>query len=196
MKKSIEIGTVFGVLNVEKYIGVVNRNSIYLCKCNCGETRNVKLTNLLSGKVNSCGCNNYIGNKNHGNTKFTPIDAGFRAKASSYKALAKQRGIVFSLSVEETVYLLQQKCFYCDKQPSNKYNVRKLNRGNNNFATKNTIGYDILYSGIDRVNNKEGYTIGNSVSCCTQCNTAKLNFTLDEFKTWIKMVYIKTIKTK
>lgn len=34
----------------------------------------------------------------------------------------------------------------------------------------------------------------NTVTCCAQCNTAKLNFTLDEFKIWIESVYNKIIK--
>lgn len=31
----------------------------------------------------------------------------------------------------------------------------------------------MLYQGIDRVNSKIGYTLGNVVPCCKKCNTVK-----------------------
>lgn len=54
--------------------------------------------------------------------------------------------------------------------------------------------YDILYNGIDRINSKKGYTLDNTVSCCSTCNTAKLNMSLEDFKTWIIKIYNNLIK--
>lgn len=199
MKKQIAIGTRVHSLIVIKYLGSINYNNTYLCKCDCGKERNVKLTYLLNSSVTNCGCRNFI-NKKHGNSKYNPQEASFRAKATNYKGLAKIRKIEFLLSIDHTIKLLKQSCNYCGKSPANKYNVRISNRLNKkntiNYSYQNSSGYEILYNGIDRVDNTKGYTLDNTVSCCTQCNTAKLNFTLVEFKEWITNVYLKTIKNE
>lgn len=196
MKKSIDINSKFGDLTVIEFLGIKNYNNAYLCRCICGNQRVVKLTNLISSKVTNCGCKNFV-SKAHGNRKFEPTEASFRAKASSYKALAKKRNIEFKLSIDETVNLLKQKCYYCNSDPSNYYNARIRNRVNKKnkiqYAVNNSKEYDIYYNGIDRIDNTKGYEISNTVSCCNKCNTAKLNYTIDEFKTLIKNIYFNFI---
>ena len=44
-------------------------------------------------------------------------------------------------------------------------------------------------NGIDRVDSKLGYTIGNTVPCCAICNKMKNNFTLEVFKDKISKIY-------
>lgn len=197
MKKELEIGAKFGKLIVVEYLGSVNYNNTYLCECECGKNRKVKLTLLLQNKILHCGCEKHIQNS-HGNKKFNPEEASFRAKASNYKSHSKRRKINFELSIDETVCLLKGNCFYCKSQPSNVYNVRLQNRkGNKNkncYVTNKAEDYKILYSGIDRKDNNKGYTLENSVSCCTQCNTAKLNFTTEQFIEWIEKVYLNFTK--
>lgn len=192
MKKNIvNLNTRFGDLVAVELLNSEDKRTRYLCNCDCGNTRIAKLTDLNKGIITHCGCKNFC-NK-HGNRVFSPTEASFRAKASNYKAGAKQRKIEFTLSLEETVDLLKQNCFYCGKIPKNVYNVRVSNRINKknkpNYAYLNNKDFDILYNGIDRVDNNLGYCKGNVVTCCTQCNTAKLNFTEDEFKTWVIKVY-------
>lgn len=197
MKKSIIIGTVIGDLTVTKYLGSKKYNNTYLCTCSCGNTREVKLTHLLSNTVTNCGCKNFV-SKSHGNKKFNPAMASFRAKAANYKTLARKRGIEYALTYEEAISLLQGNCYYCDSKPSNEYNARKRNRVNTknkiNYAANNSDEYTIYYNGIDRVDNSKGYIPGNVVSCCTTCNTAKLTSSFSEFKDWINKVYNKLFK--
>lgn len=45
-----------------------------------------------------------------------------------------------------------------------------------------------LYNGIDRLDNRRGYTVKNSVPCCTLCNYKKGNQSADEFLTWVRKV--------
>lgn len=45
-------GKIFGDLTVLKYLG----NKRYLCKCSCGNTKEVATYSLTSGAVTSCGC--------------------------------------------------------------------------------------------------------------------------------------------
>ena len=66
------------------------------------------------------------------------------------KAKANSRGYKFKLSDEYATELCISPCFFCD---------RKID--------DNTI------NGIDRLNNKKGYTEKNSVSCCYYCNKSK-----------------------
>jgi hypothetical protein len=190
MRKYIEEGTKFEHLTVIEYSHTKDYNRYYKCKCDCGNTRDVKVADLLNKKVWNCGCKNFTGVKgNHKNMKYSPQEASYRAKAANYKSLAKNRKIEWNLTTEEVINLFKSSCFYCGKLPCNIYNVRKSNRDyvkNSNFIIDN---YTIFYNGIDRIDNTKGYVKSNCVSCCTQCNTAKLNFTLDEFKNWIINVY-------
>jgi hypothetical protein len=197
MKKSIPIGSIFGDLVITEYLGSKNYNNTYLCKCICGKTREVKLTYLLSGQVNNCGCKNFV-SKPHANQKYSPEEASYRAKASNYISQAKKRKIECTLTYDEIIKLLRGNCFYCNNPPSNIYNARLRNRINKKnkvqYAVNNSEEYSIFYNGIDRVDNSKGYIQENVVSCCTQCNTAKLNNNLDDFKNWIIKVYDKLIK--
>jgi len=43
--------------------------------------------------------------------------------------------------------------------------------------------------GIDRIDNKIGYTKENSVSCCKLCNYMKNNYSVDDFLAHIKKIY-------
>lgn len=190
MKKKLEIGERFGLLIVVEHLGAKDYNNIYRCKCDCGNERNVALTYLNIGKIWHCGCQDFRTKRGvHKNMKYSPSEASFRAKAANYKSLAKQRNIEWNLNIEHVVKLLNNNCYYCGKPPSNKYNARSANRNyvkNSNF---NIEEYNIKYNGIDRLDNSKGYNKENCVSCCTQCNTAKLNFTLKEFKEWINNIY-------
>lgn len=45
------------------------RHAIYLCKCDCGNTKLVDRANLTRGDIKSCGCINFIAQKKHGNSR-------------------------------------------------------------------------------------------------------------------------------
>jgi hypothetical protein len=66
-----------------------------------------------------------------------------------YKSV-KQRHLVFTLSVDEFKKLVEQPCFYCGEQSEPR--------------------------GIDRRDNRIGYVIWNSQSCCGVCNKIKGTF--------------------
>lgn len=107
--------------------------------------------------------------------------AGEAARAilySHYTTSSKRRGITFELSQDEALELFIGNCEYCGQPPSQR-------------ATTNTrIVQDVfLYNGIDRVNNEEGYTVKNCVSCCKTCNYAKSGMSQDEFIAWIVRTY-------
>jgi len=49
-------GKKFGKLKVVKLVPKSSRHTYYLCKCDCGEVKEVRGTHLTSGNVKSCGC--------------------------------------------------------------------------------------------------------------------------------------------
>jgi hypothetical protein len=79
-----------------------------------------------------------------------------------YKLSAKKRNLEFSLTSEEFKEILNKNCRYCGDSKSR---------------------------GIDRVDNRIGYTTSNSVPCCYMCNRMKWVWTEEQFKGRIKQIY-------
>ena len=50
------IGQKFGRLVVERFLRVRKHNMYYQCRCSCGTVKSIAKTNLISGRVVSCGC--------------------------------------------------------------------------------------------------------------------------------------------
>jgi hypothetical protein len=88
-----------------------------------------------------------------------------------YSYSAKRSGRDFSINFNKFLKLVLNKCFYCDSKPD-----RKI---------KNT---SLLRNGVDRIDNKKGYTETNSVSCCYCCNFAKSNLSIEEFNIWLERI--------
>lgn len=88
-----------------------------------------------------------------------------------YQRDAKKRNFNFNISFENFTKITSNNCFYCGD----------FSEGKN-------------YCGIDRVNSDLGYDITNCVSCCEQCNSMKLNWTVEEFLKKIEKIYIKHLK--
>lgn len=76
-----------------------------------------------------------------------------------------RRGNIFwDIPVELFHALTSSPCYYCDKPPS-----------------QHTRGY--LYSGLDRMNPKQGYFKENVLPCCGECNRLKSNIlTVEEMR--------------
>lgn len=101
-----------------------------------------------------------------------------------YKRNAKSRGILFELTKEQLKELIKQDCYYCGNPPLN--TVRSFNGRAINYQWREPVNYN----GIDRVDNSMGYTLDNVVPCCYMCNWAKREMSQEQFKNWIKRIYI------
>jgi len=61
-RPSLMGGEVFGKLTVDSYSHSTKRKDgragerVMLCKCECGNTKKVRTSNLYSGNTMSCGC--------------------------------------------------------------------------------------------------------------------------------------------
>lgn len=159
---------VSGKLKAVKVVGRKNGNILWECKCECGNTAILTTSKLLYRKQLSCGCTQY------GAGTLPKGQAAFNRVLDRYKRGAKERGLMFSLTKEQFYILTQQSCFYCDGKPIKIYYNKSVVM-NGNFSG----------NGVDRMNNKEGYTLDNSVPCCEICNRAKRAMSLDDFNEWI-----------
>jgi hypothetical protein len=82
------------------------------------------------------------------------------------RASARQRGIEFKLTREESDRLVTGDCVYCGATPD-------------------------PTNGIDRIDSDVGYRSGNVVSCCADCNFAKRTRSVTDFARWVDAIAVR-----
>lgn len=139
------------------------------CQCTCGNTKIAHAYDLRHGRIRSCGClwKETI-TKGNGHAARTSVLGG-------YKRHARNRNFVWDLTDEQFDQLTSSDCVYCGRPPSQ---VRVVKRGVGAFT----------FNGIDRVDNKQGYTIDNVVPCCGLCNRWKSDMSHDDFVSHITTI--------
>lgn len=85
-----------------------------------------------------------------------------KERYTDYKLGAKYRNIKWLISFEEFKNFWQNPCYYC--------------------------GDKVKTIGLDKINNENGYTIKNIVSCCSKCNYMKGKLSQKEFINQCKKV--------
>ncbi len=78
-----------------------------------------------------------------------------------------RRDVMNHITIGDYEQYSKQNCSYCGQPP---FNMTKLKKGIN-----------ILYNGVDRVDNTKPYEIGNIVTCCKYCNAMKSKLGVDLF---------------
>lgn len=166
------IGMKFGrLLIVEKTNKRYNGYVIWRARCECGVVIEQPSYRFKRG-LSSCGC----GHLQKGRPRIPNNGAHVNALFSSYKKSAKDRDILFDLTKEQARAYFEDDCAYCGAKP-------------NISCTHPNLSGEYAWNGIDRVDSKQGYVSSNCVSCCTTCNWAKLDRTVNEFKDWIQRAY-------
>ena len=79
-----------------------------------------------------------------------PEHKGFTAALAQYRWKCRKTGVRFSLERDQVFSFFKAPCFYCASPPSPR-------------------------TGIDRLDPRAGYVIGNVVPCCWLCNRMKSN---------------------
>ncbi len=82
---------------------------------------------------------------------------------NTYKRRAKIKGFAYELTDSEFEALVLGRCHYCGREASG-------------------------VNGIDRIDSSGGYILGNVVTACGQCNIAKNDYSLAEFREWVLRV--------
>lgn len=174
----ISIGRRFGSWTV---VGKETRQGRTYLKtiCDCGNESIVGRTDLEKGKSTKClqcGYQRY-------ESQSVGLSAIMRVYRS-YEQNARSKQREFSLSVEEFKDLIFKPCTYSGHPPMS------IGRGYSENAS------NIMYNGIDRIDNSKGYTIDNCVTCCYVCNRAKHSMKKDEWDSWITQFKIFLSETR
>lgn len=144
------------------------KDGAYLVRCNCGYERYLRASTI---SVNQGGCKMC-------KTKKTDASRSITAAWGTLNGNAKRRGYSVEITKEEFVEISTKSCFYCGEDPKD-VKWRHIPE----WAAPAKI------NGIDRRNNSIGYTMENSVACCSRCNRSKSNDDESEFLSWLKRAY-------
>lgn len=150
-----------------------NKNNVVTSCITCNWMKNNLSYNDFMNKIISIYTNFIVSNKiylinnnfieiiNYYLSSTFNLDSKYLGSAKTvFRSCKRNPG---NLSFENFLRIGQYNCFYCNIPPSN-----------------NRQGF--IYSGLDRINNNEGYNLLNIVPCCKQCNIMKSNFTIEDFQ--------------
>lgn len=146
---------------------------MYKIQCRCGTVFKAEGNDILSGKIKSCGCARIVAAQSKARPREESI---FLALYRDYKVKARQRQYTFTLTETEFRTLVFDNCYYCGSAPAN---IKKLKSWPDTF---------IKYNGVDRRDNKLGYSIDNCVTACYTCNQAKHRMSENVFLQWIQTI--------
>ena len=162
------------------------REWVWLCKCDCGNETNVRISKLKNGTTKSCGC---FKNKNILPIKTGNEHRGWRGHKNMSKSFhsrikrnANQRNIEFDISVEYLYNLFidqSGKCSYTGENIFLPINTKQLKGGDDNERI----------ASLDRIDNNKGYIEGNLQWVCKKVNYMKFTMTEDYFFYWVKKIY-------
>lgn len=158
-----------------------NSGRLWLCRCDCGNELWVVSSMLRRGVdrkgsgTKSCGCLARDNGRNYlaqfgvpAPLRKAPGESARRALFGRYARAAKQRGIEWIVQWEQFCSLIASPCTYCGSGPSQVMTESHRNGG-------------FTYTGLDRVDNRVGYTPDNITPCCGTCNYMKRALSVTEF---------------
>lgn len=139
----------------------------FLAVCDCGNTRIVdnKLSTLKEKACVKCVMLTRPQSLKQENSYIRPYNLFLNS--------CIKRKINNELTLNNYTNIINNSCFYCGASPE----IKKWDR------------CKFIGNGIDRFDNTKGYTIDNCVSCCTFCNVAKLDNSIDYFLNKIINIY-------
>ena len=97
----------------------------------------------------------------------------YRERLAYYRRGARERDLVWNLTEERFIELIESPCHFCGEVGS---------------MTEKRKDRTIKVNGIDRVKNEIGYKESNVVPCCSFCNHAKKNHSYEYFVEKIKYI--------
>jgi hypothetical protein len=183
------IGKIINSWKIISFCETVNRVRYYNCIClECGIAKKVSGSNIKTGGSKRClDCSHkdrILRQTGKAVCKEPAQSIAERYLFNTKRKDAKKRGQVWELSREHFLDIIYANCNYCGTAPRKTVNPTK----GHNLAPSRAKECFITYNGIDRVDSNIGYTLENTVTCCTICNRAKSDLTLEEFFKWVKNI--------
>lgn len=151
---------------------------LWECKCDCGATCFVETKRFR--KANPQDCCKKCADRRSSQARIK-VDFGSIRNLifKRYKRASVKRKQAFTLSFEEFSLLIQQNCHYCGAVP----------RINSSDAERVRVEEQFTRNGVDRLDSSIGYIPGNVVSCCVDCNRAKLDMDYSKFLDLVSKIY-------
>ena len=183
------VGNTYNSWLILEHTQTVNKIPFYRAKClgECGGTEHiVRGQNVRNGSSRQCvPCGLKAGKKKIARkprgTK-TSLNMAEQRLYGIKKKSAKKRGLNWAISYDFFLNSIYKICHYCDRPPQTTTNPL-LHMG---YSPEREKESTIVVNGFDRINSDLGYTETNVVTCCEQCNRAKLDYTVEEFLEWGK----------
>ena len=154
---------------------------LWECRCDCGNIFTAREHTL----IDRFGCRSCTNKKTSTETALRKhkgiTHIGLKNRLfKDYRCGARKRNMSFVLTFDEFVSLLEQDCAYCGQSPIlHEYELQYMQKTVAPWA----------HNGIDRVDSSKGYSIDNCVPCCSKCNYAKHEMSIEEFKNWLTKIY-------
>ena len=174
----------FNMLTAIKPLYLYEREWVWECHCECGNTTKVRISKLKNGLTKSCGCFKKR-NLNHKDGKESINWKGYEGLSltfySSMKASAELRGTVFTLSPKYLWELFSEqneRCAYTGKVIKLPIHSRNFNSADNEERAS-----------LDRIDSERGYVKGNVQWVCKRVNYMKHTMKEDYFLSWVKSIY-------
>lgn len=167
MKALNLLGKKFGKLTVKEFAGVINNSRRWLCECECGNEKIVKVSLLTKGHTKSCGCESHPSKSTHKSWKgYQEIPLDFY---TTIKRNADRRNVNFDITIEYlwTILIRQEKKCALSGLPLEFGRVTRDRKGK-------TLS-------VDRIDSNKGYIEGNVQWVHKQVNIMKNNLNEDEF---------------
>ncbi len=162
--------------------GIERKIVVYEATCNCGNKLLGRAKDIKRGKIKSCGCLHKEKAKQMGfENKKEKGSSGINVIYRTYFKRAIERNLEFNLDRITFEKLILDNCYFCGTPPKNEIKLS---------YTGNSVNGQIKRNGIDRLDNTKGYTLENSVTCCTRCNYAKHTTDLQTFVKWSENLYL------
>lgn len=174
---------IYGQLTVlELYRGSKNKHPTALCVCKCGKQRTARQSLLRTGKIFGCvSCSIKRGLSKSTKKRKADSSSALKIVYSCYKSNAKKKGVNFELDFNSFSKITQSDCSYCGEKPTNiSYTKNKKAK--------------CFYNGVDRKDNSIGYSDENTCACCSFCNYAKRDLSIEFFLEKVKKIYLQSVK--
>lgn len=177
------VGSKFERLLILQYF-VKNNRTYFLCKCDCGNIKEIRSASITNKRTKSCGCiqKEQLANDFKGKV-LSYGESSFNALYKNYQSEAIRRGLCWEIDKDYFRDLTKNNCYYCGIEPNTRIHKKTIYKGKLYYGNG-----EYIYNGIDRIDNKLGYTIDNCVPACKICNRAKHSLTLEEFYTWVNRI--------